>query len=173
MMDTALFLFGLKMHRQEGHVKFYDADFLNTMQVSSPLFQNRTLGDCCSIVNEALSSSGFSGNLFDVGQLREIDDFDLRSAMIGSNSRMKISLRFNSFREALDAHLALRNFYLTTASGQAAKITCSFIDPAPRYFDGKFSTKFEACLRDKFTDLQSVNEVRSDYVKRGLLNHGL
>lgn len=31
LMDTALFLFGLKLHNQEGHVKFYDADFLNTV----------------------------------------------------------------------------------------------------------------------------------------------
>ena len=38
MMDTAMFLFGLKLHRQDDHVKFYDADFLNTIQVSSPLF---------------------------------------------------------------------------------------------------------------------------------------
>ena len=38
MMDSAMFLFGLKLHRQEGHVRFYDADFLNTMSVKSPLF---------------------------------------------------------------------------------------------------------------------------------------
>ena len=31
MMDTALFLFGLKLHRQEENIKFYDADFLNTI----------------------------------------------------------------------------------------------------------------------------------------------
>ena len=31
MMDSAMFIFGLKLHRQEDHVKFYDADFLNTI----------------------------------------------------------------------------------------------------------------------------------------------
>lgn len=77
MMDTALFLFGLKMHKQEGHVKFYDADFLNVVQISSTLFYDRELGDCCRLVNEALSDAGFSGRLFEVGQLREIDDFNL------------------------------------------------------------------------------------------------
>ena len=35
MMDTALFLFGLKLHRMEGHVRFFDADFLNTLEVGS------------------------------------------------------------------------------------------------------------------------------------------
>jgi len=88
-------------------VKFYDADFLNTVQVSCTLFYERTLGDVCDMVNEALSNSGFSGSLFEVGRLREIDDFDLSGAMVGSNTSMKISLRFNSFNEALEAHLAL------------------------------------------------------------------
>ena len=35
MMDTALFLFGVKLHNQQGQVQFHDADFLNTLQVSS------------------------------------------------------------------------------------------------------------------------------------------
>lgn len=66
-MDTSLFLFGLKLHRQEDHVKFYDADFLNVIQISSTLFYDRTLGDCCNMVNEALKNSGFTGKLFEVG----------------------------------------------------------------------------------------------------------
>lgn len=65
------------------------------------------------MVNEALNNSGFTGNLFDVGQLREIDDFDLRQARVGSNRNMKISLRFNSFNDALEAHFALKNAKLT------------------------------------------------------------
>jgi len=86
------------------HVKFYDADFLNTIQVSSPLFYEKTLGDVCKMINEALNNAGFSGNLFEVGQLREIDDFNLSQAMFGSNRAMKLSLRFNSFKDALEAH---------------------------------------------------------------------
>ena len=172
-MDTALFLFGLKLHKQEGHVKFYDADFLNTIQISSPLFYDRTLGDCCNMINEALSNSGFTGDLFDVGQLREINDFNLREAMVGSNHRMRISLRFNSFEQALQAHLALRSFSHTSTTGQTTKINSHFFEPAPLYFDGKFSTKFEGCIKDKFTGLDQVNEVRSDYVKRGLIERGI
>ena len=41
------------------------------------------------------------------------------------------------------------------------------------YFDGKFSTKFEGCIKDKFTGLERINEVQSDYVSRGLLKHGI
>lgn len=56
------------------------------------------------MINEALNNAGFSGNLFEVGQLREIDDFNLSQAMFGSNRAMKLSLRFNSFKDALEAH---------------------------------------------------------------------
>ena len=59
MMDTALFLFGLKLHRQEGHVKFHDADFLNTLYIQSVLFEDQTLGDCCRLINEVLSNAGY------------------------------------------------------------------------------------------------------------------
>jgi len=48
-----------------------------------------------------------------------------------------------------------------------------FFEPAPLYFDGKFSTKFESCIKDKFTGLDRVNEVRSDYIKKGLIERGL
>ena len=115
MMDTAMFLFGLKLHRQEGHIKFYDADFLNSLHVSSQLFSERTLGDCCKLVNEALSNAGYKGKLFEVGQLREIDDYKLSEAMVGSNKRMRISLRFNSFNDALEAHLALSSMSHTSS----------------------------------------------------------
>ena len=173
MMDTALFLFGLKLHRQEDHIKFYDADFLNTIQISSTLFYDRTLGDCCNMVNEALNNFGFSGSLFEVGQLREIDDFKLSEAMVGRNHKMRISLRFNSFSEALEAHLVLSNARHIGATGASTHINSHFFEPAPLYFDGKFSTKFEGCIKDKFSGLEAINEVRSDYVKKGLIDHGI
>ena len=91
-------------------MKFYDADFLNSLHISSGLFSDRTLGDCCKIVNEALSNVGYSSNLFEVGQLREIDDFKLSEAMVGNSRRMRISLRFNNFSDALEAHLALSSY---------------------------------------------------------------
>jgi hypothetical protein len=35
MMQTPLFLFGMKLYRQEGHLEFFDADFCNTILVKS------------------------------------------------------------------------------------------------------------------------------------------
>ena len=31
MMNTPLFLFGMKLFRQTGHLEFFDADFCNTI----------------------------------------------------------------------------------------------------------------------------------------------
>ena len=169
-----MFLFGLKLHRQEGHIKFYDADFLNSLHVSSQSFSERTLGDCCKIVNEALSTASYKGKLFEVGQLREIDDYKLSEAMVGSNKRMRISLRFNSFNDAMEAHLALANtIHTSSLTGQVTRISSYFFEPEPVYFDGKFSTKFEGCIKDKFTGLERINEVQSDYVQCGLVKHGI
>ena len=93
--------------------------------------------------------------------------------MVGNNRAMKISLRFNSFKDALDAQMALAR-YAHTGGGvnEGSKIKSVFFEPAPLYFDGKFSTKFEGCIKDKFSGLDSINEVRSDYVKKGLLDRG-
>lgn len=54
-MDTALYLFGMKLYNQVGSIEFYDADFSNTFFVKSTLFNDRTLYDCMQIINEALS----------------------------------------------------------------------------------------------------------------------
>ena len=35
MMSTPLFLFGMKLFRQEGFIEFFDADFCNTITVES------------------------------------------------------------------------------------------------------------------------------------------
>lgn len=77
MMDTALFLFGMKLHRQIGSIEFYDADFSNTLIVKSAYFTDKTLADCKKVINEALRLSGFSGELLEVGSLKDIEDFDL------------------------------------------------------------------------------------------------
>jgi hypothetical protein len=102
MMDTALFLFGMKLYRQEGSVEFFDADFANTLQVSSQLFENKTLGECCVVVNEVLKTGGFSGRPLMIGTLKDIDDFDLTQILVRKDG--KISLRFNGFEQALEAH---------------------------------------------------------------------
>jgi hypothetical protein len=38
----------------------------------------------------------------------------------------------------------------------------------PNYYDSKLSSVFESCLRKKFVGLNTINEVRSDYVKHFL-----
>lgn len=44
MMSTPLFLFGMKLFRQQGFVEFFDADFCNTILVTSKAFTDKTLG---------------------------------------------------------------------------------------------------------------------------------
>ena len=82
MMDTALFLFGMKLHRQHGNIEFFDADFSNTIIVNTPYFIDKTLADCNKIINESLRLSGFEGDLLEVGQLKDIDDFDLNNIVV-------------------------------------------------------------------------------------------
>ena len=77
MMDTALFLFGMKLHRQIGSIEFFDADFSNTIIVKSQYFTDKTLADCNKVINETLRLNGFTGDLLEVGQLKDIEDFDL------------------------------------------------------------------------------------------------
>ena len=52
LMNTPLFLFGMKLHQQKDHIKFFDADFCNTITVESNDFLDQTLGDCCNMINE-------------------------------------------------------------------------------------------------------------------------
>jgi len=94
MMDTSLFLFGIKLHREPGSVEFFDADFSNTLDIKSIAFNELTLGECCKIINEALKVGGFSGKGLSVGLLKDIDNYDLAQILV---RRGKVSLRFNSF----------------------------------------------------------------------------
>lgn len=106
-MDTALFLFGMKLHSQIGSIEFYDADFANTIQVSSSNFTDKSLLDCQKIINETLRLSGFSGELLEIGKLNNIEDFNLSSIVVRKG--LKISLRFNTFIESLHAFKCLSN----------------------------------------------------------------
>ena len=38
----------------------------------------------------------------------------------------------------------------------------------PNYYDGKLCSVFESCLRNKFEGLQTINEIKSDYVKASI-----
>jgi hypothetical protein len=40
----------------------------------------------------------------------------------------------------------------------------TFQNPEPNYYDGKFATQFESCLKNKFEGLEEIVEVPSDYV---------
>lgn len=59
MMNTPLFLFGMKLYRQEGHLEFFDADFCNTILVRSEQLVDMTLREACSVINEMLLKAGF------------------------------------------------------------------------------------------------------------------
>jgi len=54
MMNSPLFLFGMKLFRQTGHMEFFDADFCNTVLVKSEALVDLTLRDVCNIINEML-----------------------------------------------------------------------------------------------------------------------
>jgi hypothetical protein len=136
MMRTPLFLFGMKLHRQEGHMEFFDADLCNTVLVSSDALVDLTLADACHLVNESLLKAGFEGNLLQVGKLKDLSqDFDLGKILVREN--YQISLRFNSFPEALAAFRALSGRDDKTA---ALKFKCYFMNPSPNYYDGRLAT---------------------------------
>jgi hypothetical protein len=40
--------------------------------------------------------------------------------------------------------------YINPITGNAETFKCTFQEPEPNYFDGKFCTKFENCIKDKF-----------------------
>ena len=106
MMNTPLFLFGMKLFRQNGHLEFFDADFCNTILVKSEDLVDTTLRDTCSILNEMLTKAGFEGNLLKVGKLKDLaGDFDLGKILVRKD--FQISLRFNTFTEALQAFKCL------------------------------------------------------------------
>jgi hypothetical protein len=44
------------------------------------------------------------------------------------------------------------------------RLQVTFQNPEPNYYDGKFATQFENCIKDKFEGLDTINEVPSDYV---------
>ncbi len=66
-MNTPLFLFGMKLFQQKDHIKFFDADFCNTITVESRDFTDKSLGDCCKTINEHLKKAGFEDSGLRVG----------------------------------------------------------------------------------------------------------
>ena len=61
MMNTPLFLFGMKLYRQIGTMEFFDAEFCNTIMLKTDAVVDMSLKDACHIVNEVLTKAGFEG----------------------------------------------------------------------------------------------------------------
>ena len=95
MMNTPLFLFGMKLYGQREHIRFYDADFCNTITVESSEFAEKSLDQCCKLINEHLRKNRYEDEVLTVGRLKGIDNFDLGKILVREG--FKISLRFNSF----------------------------------------------------------------------------
>ena len=55
----------------------------------------------------------------------------------------------------------------------AERLQVTFQNPEPNYYDGKFATQFENCIKDKFEGLDTINEVPSDYVIRALRENNI
>ena len=160
MMQTPLFLFGMKLYRQNGHLEFFDADFCNTVLVKSEALVDLTLRDVCNIINEMLQKSGFEGELLKIGTLKDLEDFDL--GKISVRRDYQISLRFNTFYDALNAFQCLS---LVDDATRQFNFRCYFMNPSPNYYDGRMATQFETCIKDKFEGLHHINEVPSSYIK--------
>jgi hypothetical protein len=107
MINTPLFLFGMKLFHQTGHMEFFDADFCNTIMVRSDKLTDRTLREANLIINEMLIKAGFEGELLTIGKLKDLgsDDFDLGRILVRKD--YQISLRFNSFQDSLQAFRCL------------------------------------------------------------------
>lgn len=101
MMNTSLFLFGMKLHKQQYNIEFFDADFCNTLLISCDGFTDQPLGDCCELINQALLKTGYDSDLLHVGKLKDIEDFELDKILV--RDKYKITIRFNDFTEALKA----------------------------------------------------------------------
>ena len=56
---------------------------------------------------------------------------------------------------------------------EAQKLQITFQNPEPNYYDGKFATQFESCIKDKFEGLDQINEVPSDYVMQSLKEYDI
>lgn len=127
----------MKLYRQNGHMEFFDADFCNTVLVKSSTIVDMNLRDACSVINEMLLKTGFESNLLTVGKLKDLDeDFDLGKILVRED--FQISLRFNSFKDALRAFHCLSSFQDQARPFKSFRVL--FMNPSPNYYDGKMAT---------------------------------
>ena len=84
-------------------MEFFDAEFCNTIMLKTDAVVDMSLKDACHIVNEVLTKAGFEGQLLKVGKLKDLgDEFDLGKILVRKDYH--ITLRFNTFSDALKAH---------------------------------------------------------------------
>ena len=158
MMDTALYLFGLKLYRQQESIEFFDADFMNTIYVKSDEFQGKTLNACCNLINEFLSAHGYDGNLLKVVNISNLQDFNLGEVIVDDTNQ--IALRMHSFTHTLKIKQAFAQ-----ARKEDVKMQVKYNAMPPNYYDSKLCSIFESCLRNKFEGVSTINEIKSDYIK--------
>ena len=91
------------------------------------------------------------------------DEFDIGKILVRSG--YQITLRFNSFDEALKAFKCLNR---ADDRSRKVKFKCYFMNPSPNYYDGKMATQFETCIKDKFEELTQINELPANYIKHEL-----
>ncbi|CDW71658.1 ph domain containing protein [Stylonychia lemnae] len=163
-INTAMFLFGLKLYNQERHIEFLDADFCNTIAIESQSFEGKSLGECCSLLNQYMIMSGFQEDILVVGKLKGLgNDFDLSKMIVRDN--YKISVRLNNFEQALQV---FKIFSKLDEKSRDIFFKVQFENPYPNYYDGMLSTYFESCIKEKFEGLTTINEIQSNYVKKQL-----
>ena len=87
--------------------------------------------------------------MLEIGTLKDISDFDLSKILVRKN--LKLSARFNTFSQAMESFKAIsKSKYISPINGELVQFKCNFQNPEPNYFDGKFCTKFENCIKGKF-----------------------
>ena len=132
--------------------------------------------------------------MLEVGKLKDVsEEFELENIAVSRD--FKIQLRFHSFPEAYKAWQALNrvSLHLETEENlneqendeltvleraerekqrsmvdSTKRLQVTFQNPEPSYYDGKFATQFETCIKDKFIGLDHINEFPSNYVQEAL-----
>lgn len=99
-----------------------------------------------------------------MGKLKGINDFDLNNIIVKDES-FKITLRFNNFKNALDAIKILSR---VVDADKNLQLIANFFSPYPNYYDGKLASKFETCVKGKFEGLDDIVEVDSNYAVQQL-----
>ena len=78
-----------------GSTEFFDADFATALTIKCDYFDQKSLSEVNKLINDTLESSGYLGEMLNVGKLKDIDDFNLGDVLVRSD--IAVTVRFNSF----------------------------------------------------------------------------